>query len=293
MTFYNPNSLSPSLNQELIYNEDNIFTWTVNGIDSQQYYQIYIYDMDNNEIYNSTKITSSDTSHTVPSSTFNAGTLYKWKVNSYYDSTNFLSSKWEIFTGISTPNVTLSATPTSQQTYEFGFLYNNPQSIAVKTYHVYLYEGDTLIDESDDIYPSSLVSNSSTPLTYTFSGMQSDIINYYARCIVTNQDNYLIDSGKIIFSINYTYPDTVTGLTASVNNDNGSVTLDWINIVQVLPTITGTYEYLDDTFTVEHNIKSEFDSGTFYHTESFVNGVQLTGYETWSDIPTGTKWNDL
>lgn len=293
MAFYNPTIISPKSVQEIIYNTNNTFSWQANGDITQVAYQLYIRRVsDNVQVYDSTKTTSSNENHTVPSGTLATGVLYKWIINSYYDGTNYKSSKWEIFKAISTPTVTISSTPSTQQSYEFGFSYNHPNLISVKTYKVGLYQGSTLIDESDDIYPDSLITYSSTPLTYTFEGMQSGQ-TYQVECVVTDQNDYQITSGKISFSINYTYPDTISGLAATINNTNGSITLDWINIIQVLPVVTGSYEYLNDTWTVEHDIKSEFDSGYFSATESFVNGVQMKSYgETWNDFGNKT-WIEI
>lgn len=243
MSYYNPSNLVPTQCAELIASTPNVFSWSTSGTSTQTHYQVFIRRVsDNVQIYDSTKTASSSTTHTVPASTFVAGTLYKWSVNSYYDVTNYLSSKWELFKGIGTVTLTLASTPTTQQQYEFSYTYNHPQSYAVKTYNMKLYQGSTVIDESGEIYPETLVTSGT--ISYAFEGMQSGE-TYGIECTVTTQNENIISSGIQNFTVTYTYPDTVSGLILTPDNTNGSISLSWINIVQVIGVVEGGYEYVN------------------------------------------------
>jgi hypothetical protein len=292
LTFYAPNNLYPD-NIEVIDNIDNDFTWDINGTDSQVAYRLYIRKVsDNTQIYDSTKTTSALGSHAVPSSTLTAGTLYKFQVWSYYDGTNYIASDWISFYCSGLPTVTISATPTSDQNFEFEALYSHPNNVYVKTYRFYLYSNSEVILDSDEIYPDDLVNDTSMPLPYEVTGMVSGT-TYQIKCVVTTQEDYVFDSGLITFTVNYTYPLITPNLVITPLNSTASMNLNWWNLKQVLPTIEGDYEYLDG-YSHTDTTDADFNVGTANYVDIGSNEVKmdttLTG--TWNDF-IGDTWNDL
>jgi hypothetical protein len=247
MAFYSPNFLSP-VNTEILSATPNTFTWQNNfGTSPQVKYNLHVHKiLDNTQVYTSTLTTSATAQHTIPSGSLIAGTDYKWSVDSYYDSINYVSSDWQIIYARGNPTCTLSSTPYNQQSFEFNFLYDHPNSVYCKNYRVYLYEGSTIIDDSDDIYPDTLIATAATPISYTVEGMLSGH-SYSVQCVVTTQENLEIDSGLINFTVTYDYLTALPSLTVTPLNDEAAIQLDWVNLVQILGSVIGEYEFLGST----------------------------------------------
>lgn len=298
MAYYSPTFLSPNSNQEILESTPNEFSWQINGDTSQVAYRLYIrLNSDNSSIYDSTKTTSAVGAHVVPTSTVTAGNRYKWQVWSYYDGTNYTSSDWEIFNAIGLPTITLSATPSTEQTFTFDSRYTHPESIAIKSYKYKLYLGTdltTAIEDSGDIYPDSLVIDNSVALEYEFEGLVSGT-EYGIECIVSTQNDYEITTGIITFTSNYTYPINTNHLTITSLNTIGAIQLDWANLRQVIGVVDGTYEYLDG-FSHEDTSESDFNAGTTEYVNVDASGkLTMTTYVsalTWGDY-SGSTWSEV
>jgi hypothetical protein len=284
LSVYGSTQLSPN-NSQINYNSDHDFIWTYNGTTTQSHYQVYIYrNSDNLLIHDSTKITSATPTHTVPSGTLTNNTLYKWKVVTYSGSDS-ATSNWSLFTCASNPTFTLGATPTNVQTFQFSVLYNQAELIPIKWYRFYLYLSSNpteVLDDSEVLYPDSLVSSSATPLTHIFDGLISGN-TYKIQAIGENQLGYSLDTGlSSDFTITYVYPPDIPALETTIDNDSGAITLNWLALVQKLGFVTGSYSYVDGRF----DKGVQLDAGTIlnYPTETIPD--DFTTY-LWVNLPTG------
>jgi len=243
MAIYSPVALVPN-NTAILHTANNVFTWENSG-DVQTHYQIKIYkNSDNSLIYDSTKLASSNPQHTLTSGTLSNAETCKWQVTAY---SNLLSAKssWYLFYTASLPTVTISSTPSNNQTWTFDAIYSSAQNIPVKTYRYYLYNASTptvAIGDSGELYPITLVTNSSTPLTHTFDGMLSEQ-TYSVKCVVVNQQDVTVESGLSTFTVNYNYPPPIPKLTVTPDNEFGIMRLNWSKLKQILPVVGGTQDY--------------------------------------------------
>jgi len=234
-------------------------------------------------VYDSTKITSSNEYHTVPSGTLINNNIYKWRVTTY-SGLNSANSQFTLFYAYSTPTLVLGATPTSVQTFNFSALYNSSENIPVKNYQAYLYLSATPtlpIQESGYIFPTGLISTSATPLTYEFDGMESDK-QYGIRFTCENQHGNVLDTGISNFNISYTYPPSIPSLIVSGNNANGTIDLDWSALKYILGFVDGTYSYVTGKFGL--GIQLDAGSKLYYNTETIPE--DYTTY-LWLKIPSG------
>ena len=249
MAIFSATNLSPN-NFSLISSTPNIFSWDFNGSDTQTDYQIFIYDNDTNTlVYYSTKITSSNEYHTVSSGTLTNNKTYKWQVQTFINS-NSAKSSWFIFKTNSAPTLTMGSLPTSKQTYTFSTTYSHAENIPIRTYRYQLFLASTplsSIADSGEIYPDSLIINSSTSLEYTFDGMLSGE-TYLVECTCVNQNSQTATTGQQSFSVTYNYPPNIPNIIITPNNNLGIMTVDWTNLIQVLPVVTGTYSYVTGKF---------------------------------------------
>jgi hypothetical protein len=284
MAIYGATSLSPN-NVQIYASTPNIFSLEYQGTLAKIAYTMYIYkNSDNTLVYGGTPVSSSNEYHVVPSGTLTNNTLYKWKVKTT-SSDGDATSQWVIFKTAQIPTFTLGATPTSVQTYDFSVLYNSPELIPIKWYRAMLYSSATpsvAIDDSDVLYPDNLVYSSATPLYTTFDGMVSGN-SYKVRFVGENQLGYALDTGlSNAFTISYTYPPDIPSLITTVDNTDGSITLNWASLKQILGYIVGTSSYTTGKFG--YGLQVNANSYLYYDTESIPN--EYTAY-FWIKIPSG------
>lgn len=253
MSFYKPTFLSPD-SISIDKSNDNIFSWQSNGDEPQVAFQLFIYkNSDNTLVYDSTKITSSVSQHTVLANTLANGVDYKWKVNVYKDSTNYLSSNYIFFQANTTPTLSIDSfpNPLTTQNYTFSATYNQSENIPIKKFVFYLYDvSGNVVYNSGDIY-------SATP-THEITGMTNNS-SFEIECEATNQNEVSIKSSKVSFSTLYDVPIDIPTLSVLSLNDIGAIKLMWDNMQQVLGIATGTYSYVSGKF----NLGISLDNGSY------------------------------
>ena len=257
---YSPVSLSPS-NLSVIYNIDNVFSWSSRGSQSDKY-QIKILKNDDNTLtYDSGQIISANTYHTVPASTLSAGVNYKWQVQVWLGTSSAVS-QYAFIASNSAPTIIFTdpnfASPPivlPGQNYLFKALYDQAENISISKYRFILYDTDNnIIEDTGYIYGFSP--------EYEFDGMIRDS-SYQIECIAVSQSNISCTTGKQTFSIaSYTIPNTVPDIEILANDDNASIEVIWSDLKIVTPNVVGTYSYvdgkfdkgilLDDTTTIEY-----------------------------------------
>lgn len=278
---YSATQLYPS-NIQIDATVDNIFTW--NSSD-QTDYQLKIYkNSDNSIIFDSLKQTSSNQSHTIPASTLTNGILYKWQLQTW-NSALSAKSQFVIFSCYANPTFALGSLPTNSQVFEFSALYNSTESIPIKWYQFKLYlssDTDNPIDESDIIYPDTLVHSSASPLIHVFDGL-SDDTTFKVRAIGENQLGYSLDTGlSPDFTINYSYPPSVPTLQLISDNTNGSIALDWASLKVILGKIYGTSSFVTGKF--DDGLQINSNSYLYYDTENITNDYTIY---TWIKLSSG------
>jgi len=238
---YSPSFLYPD-NISIDADNDNIFTWESAG-DPQTDYQLFIRKVsDNTEIYNSTKLTFGSESHTVPSSTLTNGVDYMWMVKVWCDATTYAESEWVFFKANTTPTLEIDVfdNPLGVQNYLFTSTYTQAEDILPKRFKYVLYDdSDALVYESDWMY--------NTDIEYFITGMINGN-SYQIECHVENQYGQVVISDKVAFTVSYEMPDNIPELILTPLDDIGAIKLEWTNIKQVLPVVTGTYDYTDGKF---------------------------------------------
>lgn len=239
MTLYQPSFLTPE-NLSINSSVNNTFTWQNNGDSPQTDYRLYILkNSDNTVVYDSTKTTSTSTQHIVPANTLSSNILYKWFLKIYSGATE-VTSDYIIFKTNSPPTVSLSVTNLTVQNYTFTATYSQSESVPVKCFRFILYDNlNNILRDSDWIYD--------TTIQYQVTGMVTGT-TYKIECQTIDQNEMTATSGVKTFTVNYDLPDTVPALTVTEMNDIGAIKLEWGNIKQVLPAVSGTYQYVSSKF---------------------------------------------
>lgn len=283
MAMYSPTLLSFN-GVSIDASVNNTFTWTTNvtSPDSQTDYQLKIYLNSNNTlIYDSTKITSTNEYHTVPSGTLTNGQIYKYQVTTW-SGANSSPSQWILFFTEAQATFTVGSLPSSVQVATISATYNQAQDIPLKTYRVYLYLSTDLenpIVDSGDIYPDTLIYDGDV-VEYEFDGLESGF-SYAVQFTGFTQNDDFIDSGKSGFSIVYSYPPDVPQLEVTQLSEYGNIKLNWAALIQILGFVNGTYSYTTGKF----GQGIQLDSGSeLYYTETIPIGN--TTY-FWVKLPIG------
>jgi hypothetical protein len=267
VSLYSPTNPYPS-NISINAATPTIFTWDYQGSTAQTDYQIKIYlNSDNSLVYDSTKTASSNEYHTLPSSTLINNNIYKYTVETWSGAIS-AKSNWILVYANAPATLTIGATPSSVQQYTFSSVYNSTNLVPVKTYEAKLYLSatpSTTIAESGILYPTGLVYSSATPLTHLFDGLISGN-SYSIQFTCENQRGELLDTGLVTFPISYTYPTSIPALTVTPDNSDGSVTLNWVALVQKLGFVTGTFSYVAGKF--DDGIQLDAGTVLYYPTET-------------------------
>ncbi len=236
---YTPKFLSPkgvSINATV----DNVFSWQSQG-EPQTDYQLKIYLISNDSlVYDSTKLTSTSSSHTVPADSLLNDKQYKWVVE-IFGATGSAVSDYVFLKTHSTPVVSLTVDPTlTVQSYLFVASYSQAENISIKQFKFILYDSvDNIIEDTGWIY-------NFTP-AYTVDGLLNGG-QYQIECQVIDQNNMQATSGKQTFAVEYALPESPRSIQVKALDDEGNIEVNWGNLKQVTPIVTGTSSYVDSKF---------------------------------------------
>lgn len=214
-------------------------TWQVSGDPSVAYQLRFFRNTDNSLAYDTGKITSFAQAHTLPSNTLSNGLEFKIQITIWNQANASISSDNEVFQTSSRPVVTLDTIVTvPSPSYSFSANYSQAESVAMRSWVVYLYNSDkTKISQSSiSIEPS---------IEYLFSNMKSGT-TYFIEFQVTSAKGLVGTSGLIQFEVQYQQPDIKVNLTAE-NTDNAGMLISW-NTIQIIGSTTKTPIFIDGTF---------------------------------------------
>ena len=286
MSVYSPTQLLPNATSVDASATPLTLYWNYNSSNEtatpQTDYQIKIYSLANSLVYDSTKTTSSNEYHAISSTPLTNGQTYKYQLETW-SGANSAKSPWTLLYANASSTLTLSATPSTQQYYNFTCTYNQAEDIPLLTYEANLYltsTQTTAIDTSGIIYPTTLVGDGDT-ISYAFDGMESGT-NYSVEFTAITQRGETITTGLIPFSISYSYPPNISELVVTTDDVNGTISLDWLALKQILGTVEGSYSYVDGRF----NKGLQLDAGStlYYDTETIPDDFTLY---LWINIPSG------
>lgn len=230
---------------------DKLVTWSTSG-DITTAFQVFIYkNSDSSLVYDSTKITSYATQHTIPASTLTNGIEYKIKIQTWNVSADTVTSDLFIFETSSTPVVTLTPVGTvGGSSYKFEATYSQTELIALKYWYAYLYNSNqVLIGQSGQQTP--------TTIEYLFSGLETDK-SYYVKFDVVSDKNLIGTTGLVSFNVLYSQPIMQSQITAE-NYDNASIKLQWL-VKQIIGK-GENYTYLENEKVNVASGKVWFDDG--------------------------------
>jgi hypothetical protein len=286
MAIYTPSFLTPS-NSGIDASVDQTFSWQFNGT-TQTDYQLVIYDLNNLLIYDSLKVTSGTSSHTVPTATLTNGNKYKWRVT-VWENTASATSKWVVFETYSAPSVTMDAIPSplNKQNYTFTATYSQAQSISLKNFRFILYDGNKV-----ELFSSDWVFE--TTVSYEMVGLDN-YTSYYVEFQITTQNNMTATTGLVSIYTTYDIPDTIPDINLTPLPDQGSIQLDWANIKQIFGTANGSYEFING-FSKLYDTQADFLKGREMNLDITVDGNvefhKSATTKTWEDYAV-KKWSDF
>ena len=221
-----------------------MFSVQVHGVICTDY-QIIIKNNDTGvTIYDSTKLhlsiplyDKSTLYHTVPANSITNGVNYKWIIT-VYENTNNVTSGEQFFKSYGNPTVTLSIPLTiSTQAYSPRAIYYHPQSISIQKFKYILYDSsDNVLTETDYFYSANL--------TYDFDGFLNGS-TYQIECIVMDQNDITVSSGKQSFNVNYSQPNVNVTPVVEILEDKSASKIKWGKAVQVSGVTTGIISYID------------------------------------------------
>ncbi len=228
---FQPVSLSPK-NLSVDGNSIQTFTWKSTGAPQTDYQVIIRNNSDDSLVYNSFKIQSTISSHTIPKNTMINGNDYKWQVQVWNNGDSAISD-WVFVAANTTPVITftdpnfLDPIYIDSQEYTFKVNYAQAESIIVKMYRFILWDqnGTVILYDSDWIYGISL--------EHKISGMLRDT-TYKIECQAYSQNDLFATTGKKSFVISeYILPEGTPELDINVLDDVGAVEIKWNTQVAV------------------------------------------------------------
>jgi hypothetical protein len=242
---------------------DQDFTSQVNG-SKIVYYQDIIYKVsDNLVLHDSTKIAISPAIYngdtlinTVTGGTITFKGFVKWTRTVWDDLTNFATTREVGFYSATTPTAILTiASPVANKQVDLQTAYNQAENVPVQSYIYYLYNstGTTILQQSEVIYDEKL--------QYSFDGLV-DGTTYQAQCIITNTYLQTVDSGKVVFSVNYLSPNINIVPTVVVNSDLGAVEIGIGQVIQNIGSSTGSIAYINNYLIPNNTGLQLLDSGS-------------------------------
>lgn len=218
-----------------------LFNWRSNG-DPQTHYRIKIYNNDtNNLVYDSTKIASTMSQHLLPSNTLSNGLNYKYQLQVFNNSISALSD-YIFFKTNNKPVLTLN-TPSIITTRSFNFKgsYSQAQNIPFNRFKFIFYDSNfNILVDSGWKYGYNI--------EFEQDGFKTDE-QYFLELITESQYSMQATTGKRPFNVSYTQPNSNSfSLTATPDDDSGSVLLKWSPLLQITGTNVGSIEYVAGKF---------------------------------------------
>lgn len=222
---YQPVNLSPK-NISIDATHPYTFTWKSTGAPQTDYQLIARKNDDDSLVYNSYKIQSNVSAHTLPKNVFQNGTNYKWQVQ-VWNNLDSAVSDWVYLSANTTPVLTFTApdfsTPVyiNSQDFTFNVNFTQAEGISVKKFRFVLYNeaGTTIIHDSDWIYDITLL--------HTITGMIRTQ-SYKIECQTYDQNDMFATTGKQDFTIaEYILPEGTPELQVTALDDIGAVETNW------------------------------------------------------------------
>ncbi|OZB98007.1 hypothetical protein [Paenibacillus sp. XY044] len=234
-----------------------LVSWQVSG-DLSVAYQVKIYkNADNALVYDSNKITSYAQNHVVPKNSISNGLEFKIQIIIWNQSNSSITSDFDIFQTSSKPVVTMNSIDTvGSPSYSFTATYTQLESIAIRSWVMYLYDIN-----KNKIYQSPISTN--PDISLLIENLQSGN-TYYIETQATSAKGLTNTTGLIQFKVQYQQPDIKVNLTAE-NVDNSGMKISW-NTVQIIGSTTKSPIYLSGEFI-------DLTDDTF----SFSEGFSLSG----------------
>lgn len=216
------------------------FTWLNRG-DSQSHYRLKIYlNTTSAQVYDSTKLTSTVSKHTLPANTLTNPNEYKYQLEVFSGSQSVLS-EFYFFKTNTTPVITMTVASTITTTSAtFNATYTQAQNIPYFKYKFILYNSaDIILDSTDWLYGYDL--------SYKFDGFNNNT-SYKVECITESQYGLIGTSGKKSFSVVFVAPDALNILQTEPNNNDGTVNLSWSTVDETQAEVSGSYSYVTGKF---------------------------------------------
>lgn len=302
--------------------QEATFTWTFSDPDPvgmQSAYQLVIYRVSDGEIvYDSGKVASTTSSHTLPAGTLVNNTQYQWQVRTWdqHDAVSPYSSL-ATFWCSAQPSVTITypasdgdVVVTSSMTVEW--LISDPESEGQSAYQV------TLTDENDVvIWDSGKVANANAR-SLTIDGLQNNT-SYKVKVTVWDAKDVASTESVRLFNVQYT-PPPIPSLTTAAEPDNGRIKITitnptpqgtepnvtnndlyrrkqgettWTRIAMAIPENGTYYDYTAASGVVyEYKVRANGDNTAISESSPVVGSIALNG--VWlHDVadPEGTIWN--
>lgn len=217
---------------------DQVFSFTVQGGDQVVGNTLTIVDNNTNEVVYQRTIESYVYSQTLPAYSLSNHGYYAFYFQTINANNDVSQKSGNItFRTFTTPTLTFTNIPTTDiiesGSYSFTCEYNQREGELLNTLYFYLYDGQRTQIKVSDVYTSA----SSPPITFThqFSGLIDDE-RYYIRAIGTTVYNTTVDTGYIVFNVNYSYEGAYFAVTA-INNPVGGYVQVSNNIAEIDGTV--------------------------------------------------------
>lgn len=174
--------------------------------------------------------------HDLPANTLTNGVYYEAYVITYNANNNASPESNHIqFYCFSSPSFSFSNIPmgnvVTNATYSFAVTYNQSESEMLNSYTFNLYTAQqSLLASSGMLYVGG---TASLPLSveYTFTGL-NDATSYYIEATGQTIHGMIVDTGKILISIQYEIPNVFSVLSLSNNCTGGYITIQ-SNLVDI------------------------------------------------------------
>lgn len=293
-TNISPNNISVDTANQIVV------SWKNNG-DRQYAYQVKIYNNDTSLIaYDTTKITSFNAFHIIPTSTLINGITYKMQILTYNQLDEFSTSDWVLFKASSTPVALITNLSDGgtilNNSYSVEGSYSQAELVAIKSWQMILYDNtDTVISTSPETFNDVII--------YEFSGLLNDT-TYKVELQVKSQDNLLATTGKITFSVEYEVPKSAIALEGFNNDDLGAIELNW-NVTQIIGEgsnfsyvsnekvdVTSGNVFFDNGFTIPSNFTNELWLESITNVDYNINPSTTITSDNDEPLDTTTLWLD-
>jgi len=236
-----PSNISPN-NVSRDSRENIIISWVNNG-DRQYHYQIQIYRNEDNElVYDTSKVSSLNTFHTVLGGTLVNGVVYKYRITVWNQYNESATSDWIILKCSSVPTCSFTNISDGSEilnaSYLFQGIYSQNEGVPIKSWSMILY------DENDYIIGTTGVQYSDV-IEYKFEGLHNEK-NYKIELQVRSQDDLIATTGKISFYVRYEVPASAIKLQAENVPEKAGVRLSW-RVTQIIGNIvSGTISFINN-----------------------------------------------